>query len=714
DMKVNWAASSPITQSKPDTSSPHFLDLVGHTACLKIAKTDSDLLFPSSALSPPQFHAKVYLPANCCCPSGPAAGLLTSPLLRHPSGMLATMSALMLPTTASVAHMGATAPSHMPLLAVGPNTKHGLDGLKSPSGSKSEHYHIFVGDLSPEIETQALRDAFANFGEISFLLFPKGYGFVSFVKKTEAESAITAMNGQWLGNRSIRTNWATRKPPPPKAEGGGGRRERSTKVHQEEKKWVQRNGKRVEQVKSMDALSAFSLLSCYKSGAQRQAFHGPAYPLSAIFCSPDYILLHLVVLWRKFASTESTIAHSLFMCATAKSCMSEIIRRKGDEVAVIYNSTLDPIASERSKAQGLLRFDDDADITFVSGMLQPFSIVLVSRFTRRREGVVVVVGCGERTGVDKLGCRRESYQSLSDGREELGSGNWKEKAQWSVAGKSARAVGHIRLQLSVMIALFPPGRQVNRDSTKQKERTYAVCCVLQSLVYVSGGNSKQLTFDEVYNQSSPTNCTVYCGGITNGLSEELMQKTFAPFGQIQEIRVFKDKGYAFIRFGTKESATHAIVAVHNTEINGQTVKCSWGKEAGDPANVSNQVSNFGYGSIAAAGASQYPYAYGQQMGYWYPQGYPAAAQMQNQFLQGMQGYSTYGNFGYQQGAYMGNVGGMQGVTSWGQGLGCGSAATPQMTGAQNAAATAAVLQQPNAGGPLMAAAAAYPMQQFQV
>lgn len=31
----------------------------------------------------------------------------------------------------------------------------------------TEHYHIFVGDLSPEIETQALRDAFAPFGEIS-------------------------------------------------------------------------------------------------------------------------------------------------------------------------------------------------------------------------------------------------------------------------------------------------------------------------------------------------------------------------------------------------------------------------------------------------------------------------------------------------------------------------------------------------------------------
>jgi RNA recognition motif-containing protein len=60
-------------------------------------------------------------------------------------------------------------------------------------------------------------------------------------------------------------------------------------------------------------------------------------------------------------------------------------------------------------------------------------------------------------------------------------------------------------------------------------------------------NAKPLTFDEVYNQSSPTNCTVYCGGLTNGLTEELMQKTFSPFGNIQEIRVFKDKGYAFVR-----------------------------------------------------------------------------------------------------------------------------------------------------------------------
>ncbi|XP_044765661.1 nucleolysin TIA-1 isoform X2 [Coccinella septempunctata] len=339
---------------------------------------------------------------------------------------------------------GSTTPGNPPpptLLAVQPVLAQAQTGTQIPTTQQatqqlkldtSKHHHIFVGDLSPEIETQTLREAFQAFGDISDCrvvrdpqtLKSKGYGFVSFVKKSEAESAIAAMNGQWLGSRSIRTNWATRKPPAPK-----------------------------------------------------------------------------------------------------------------NEV-----------------------------------------------------------------------------------------------------------------------------------------------------------NSKPLTFDEVYNQSSPTNCTVYCGGITNGLTEELMQKTFTLFGTIQEIRVFKEKGYAFVRFSTKESATHAIVAVHNTDINGQVVKCSWGKESGDPNNapVAGQ----------ALTGTQYPYgAYGQQVGYWYPQGFPAAtaAQMQGQFLQGMQGYS-YGQFaGYQQ-SYMGM--GMQVPATW-QGI----PGQPQIaTTPQQIAAPGAALQQPGI---------VFPLQQYQ-
>jgi RNA recognition motif-containing protein len=53
----------------------------------------------------------------------------------------------------------------------------------------------------------------------------KGYGFVSYPKREEAERAIEQMNGQWLGRRTIRTNWATRKPTDTadfRSGGGGG------------------------------------------------------------------------------------------------------------------------------------------------------------------------------------------------------------------------------------------------------------------------------------------------------------------------------------------------------------------------------------------------------------------------------------------------------------------------------------------------------------
>ncbi|CAB1322168.1 unnamed protein product [Coregonus sp. 'balchen'] len=81
-------------------------------------------------------------------------------------------------------------------------------------------------------------------------------------------------------------------------------------------------------------------------------------------------------------------------------------------------------------------------------------------------------------------------------------------------------------------------------------------------------NTKHLAFDEVVNQSSPSNCTVYCGGVSTGLTEQLMRQTFSPFGQIMEIRVFPDKGYSFVRFNSHEGAAHAIVSVNGTSLEG--------------------------------------------------------------------------------------------------------------------------------------------------
>lgn len=34
----------------------------------------------------------------------------------------------------------------------------------------AEHYHVFVGDLSPDIDSHHLREAFAPFGAISYVI----------------------------------------------------------------------------------------------------------------------------------------------------------------------------------------------------------------------------------------------------------------------------------------------------------------------------------------------------------------------------------------------------------------------------------------------------------------------------------------------------------------------------------------------------------------
>jgi len=269
-----------------------------------------------------------------------------------------------------------------------------------PKTDTSHHHHIFVGDLSAEIETETLREAFAPFGEISNCrivrdpqtLKSKGYAFVSFVKKGDAESAIQAMNGQWLGSRAIRTNWSTRKPPT-----------------------------------------------------------------------------------------------------------------------------------------------------------------------------------------------------------------------------------------------------------------------------TAGRGSKSTDYEEIYNKTSPTNTTVYCGGFpANVLTDDMIYKHFGPFGQIHDIRVFKDKGYAFIKFTTKEAAARAIEGTNNSDVYGHSVKCFWGKENGNGVDP-NSVMMQGQGIIAAPPTAiptqqqiqqqqlqqQQVYAYQQQMGYWYhpAAGYPA--QMPAQAAQYMQqGYAGYPPYAY--------------------------------------------------------------------
>ncbi|CAN1236101.1 RNA-binding protein 208 [Linum grandiflorum] len=82
----------------------------------------------------------------------------------------------------------------------------------------SGHFHIFVGDLSPEVTDATLFACFSVYPSCSDARVmwdhktgrSKGYGFVSFRNQQEAQGAINDLTGKWLGNRQIRCNWATK------------------------------------------------------------------------------------------------------------------------------------------------------------------------------------------------------------------------------------------------------------------------------------------------------------------------------------------------------------------------------------------------------------------------------------------------------------------------------------------------------------------------
>lgn len=82
----------------------------------------------------------------------------------------------------------------------------------------SGHFHIFVGDLSPEVTDSTLFACFSVYPSCSDARVmwdnktgrSRGFGFVSFRNQQDAQSAINDMPGKWLGNKQIRCNWATK------------------------------------------------------------------------------------------------------------------------------------------------------------------------------------------------------------------------------------------------------------------------------------------------------------------------------------------------------------------------------------------------------------------------------------------------------------------------------------------------------------------------
>ncbi|XP_071947954.1 nucleolysin TIAR-like isoform X2 [Antedon mediterranea] len=85
-------------------------------------------------------------------------------------------------------------------------------------------------------------------------------------------------------------------------------------------------------------------------------------------------------------------------------------------------------------------------------------------------------------------------------------------------------------------------------------------------------------YDEVLMQATATNCTVYVGSLIKEITDTTLRSYFETYGTIQEVRVFPDKGYGFVKMDTHENAAAAITNLHGTNILGTQIKCNWGKE----------------------------------------------------------------------------------------------------------------------------------------
>jgi RNA recognition motif-containing protein len=94
--------------------------------------------------------------------------------------------------------------------------------------------NIYVGNLSFTTTESDLKEAFQAFGEVQTASIIKdkysgesrGFGFVEMPNKSEAEKAMSMLNGKDLKGRSLKVNEAKARTDGPRSGGfgGGGRR----------------------------------------------------------------------------------------------------------------------------------------------------------------------------------------------------------------------------------------------------------------------------------------------------------------------------------------------------------------------------------------------------------------------------------------------------------------------------------------------------------
>ena len=91
--------------------------------------------------------------------------------------------------------------------------------------------NIYVGNLSPDVKDETLREAFESFGEVTsakvirdkYTGQSRGFGFVEMTTQSQAETAIKSLNGKELQGKQISVSEA--RPRPNQGRTSGGRME---------------------------------------------------------------------------------------------------------------------------------------------------------------------------------------------------------------------------------------------------------------------------------------------------------------------------------------------------------------------------------------------------------------------------------------------------------------------------------------------------------
>lgn len=89
---------------------------------------------------------------------------------------------------------------------------------------------LYVGNLGYGVTESELEKMFSSFGAVASAVVitdrdsgqSKGFGFVEMSSESEAQAAISEMDGKEVGGRNLKVNEA--KPKPAGGGGGGGRR----------------------------------------------------------------------------------------------------------------------------------------------------------------------------------------------------------------------------------------------------------------------------------------------------------------------------------------------------------------------------------------------------------------------------------------------------------------------------------------------------------